>query len=125
MIKAGFQCFFVNFRGTGYSTQHESCSSPYEYFQYSWGDLGYYDVTATVTFIWEEILEGKEDKKPFLVGVGTAANAIFAAEAFDRCNVSSRILGNAMISPEIALSRGTGCPDIGDADYFDECNKVF
>ena len=75
MMEAGYDVWLGNFRGSVYSLEHENLSSESDtaYWDFSWAEIGLYDLPAMVGYIYEKANE----RDVTYIGSSQATTAMF------------------------------------------------
>lgn len=119
LVNIGYDVWMSNMRGNGYSYSHEEYSrSCEEFWDFSWGDIAYWDLPSE----WE-LIEHITNEEPIAIGNGMGAQAIAAAlGAFenDYGGNDPKLVKGVILSNLITnMVRDSSCTDP------DQCNKIY
>lgn len=99
LSKAGYDVWILNNRGTSLSNKHKILShkSP-QYWNFSFHELGYYDITAAIDYVLSEV----QKEKLHVIGHSQGATGILAGIIL-RPEYNTKIISSYIFNPAVFL----------------------
>ncbi|XP_050307841.1 lipase 1-like isoform X2 [Anthonomus grandis grandis] len=105
-INQGYEVWFLNFRGVTYSDRHVKNLTGKEYWNWSFHELGYYDISAVFRHVYSVT---NQKAISFSMSIGSAAAAVYASERPDEAkkyvNLFIQLATPAFLSDDTTVIR--------------------
>lgn len=97
----GYDVWMMNARGNRYARKHLDMNvSDKNYWNFSWHEIGVYDIPATI----DHILETTNEEKIFIISHSQGGTAFFVM-ASERPEYQNKIIASFSMAPAVFMSR--------------------